>query len=130
VENLGTLRPGNPGKNPGNLWSIPRSGKLGKSGNLREATLGLQILGKTRENLENLGTLGVPLGLEILGETRENLENLGTLGVPPGLEVLGTLGARLGLENMGKIREPLEHLYELLGAAEKTSKIQEPWKYP
>jgi len=37
--------------------------------------LGFGILRKTRENLQNLGTLGVPLGLEIQGKPRENLEN-------------------------------------------------------
>ena len=38
-----------------------------------------QGLKKIRENLENLGTLGLPLGLEILGKTRESLEIVGAL---------------------------------------------------
>ena len=39
------------------------------------------------ESWEKLGKIwGKPLGLEILGEARENLQNLGTLGVPLGLE--------------------------------------------
>ena len=49
--------------------------------------LGLEILGKTTENLENFGTLEVPLGLEILGKTTENLENpFLHLGIWPGLQ--------------------------------------------
>ena len=67
-------------------------------------------MGKTKENRENLGTLGVPLGLGILGNTRENLEklklagnleNLGTLGVPLGFGMLGYL------ENLGTLAEYL-----------------------
>ena len=38
--------------NPG---STPRSGKPGKSENVGEAALGLEILKKPRENLENRG---------------------------------------------------------------------------
>ena len=51
--------------------------------------------------------LGEALGLEILGEARENLENLGTLGVPLGLEIQGKPGkyllARKPWENLGKM---------------------------
>ena len=53
--------------------------------------LGLEILGKTTENLENFGTLGIPLGWGILGKNKENLENLGTVGMPPGLDILGKI---------------------------------------
>ena len=61
-------------------------------------------MGKSRENLENLGTLGVTPrqgkpkeNLESIswpgnpGKTKENVENLGTLGVPLGLGILGKL---------------------------------------
>ena len=41
--------------------------------------------------MANLGTLGVCLSLEIVGKTRENLETLGTLGAPLRLGILGNI---------------------------------------
>ena len=95
------------------IWrNAPRAVKprkiLGKPANFRKSggiPLGLEILGKTRENLENLGTLRVPLGLEIVGKTREILENLGTLRIPLGLEILGK--TREILESLGTLAVPL-----------------------
>ena len=79
--NLGTLGVllglENPRKTEGKTWKV---------------SLGLETLGKSRENVENLGTLGVPLGLGILGKTGanlgatlglENLESAGILGEQP-----------------------------------------------
>ena len=73
-----TSRPGNPGKTPGKIGEHPQ---VWKTWQVREF-LGLGILRKTRENLENLGTLGVPLGLEIQETPRENLENTSWPGNP------------------------------------------------
>jgi len=41
-----------------------------------------RTLGGAALDLENLGTLGVPLGLEIQGKPRENLENTSWPGDP------------------------------------------------
>jgi len=54
-------------------------------------------LGKTKETLENLGTLEIPLGLQILGKI---LEPWGSN--PAGKPHSG--GATLGLEILGKTR--------------------------
>ena len=70
-----------PREKPGNAGSTPRFGKPGKCGYSGGAVLGLEILGKTKANRKNLGTLitfwpGGP------GKPRKNL------------------GASLGLENL------------------------------
>jgi len=122
VENLGTLE-------------VPLS--LGILGNIR---------GNTRENLEKVGTLGVP---RCLGKTRENQGKPGTLEVLetvkfPGtrgtlepLEVLGTVnfaGTQGALEpwnpscNCGTLETPGWLTLENLGKTRETGKLGKLWR--